>query len=111
MKKNIYFLILFIPWIFTIFIFSFNKTVNNLLILFLCLSLIYYFFITLYLYMLINENKCTKDIILGFILLYIFNQSFNISIFYYKNYYLSFIISFFQIFSYLYINIKQLKNT
>ena len=110
MKKYISFLILFIPWLFTLFIIPFNNTITNLLAIFIFISLIFFFFITLFLYKLIENNKCTKDLVLGIILLYIFIQYFNVSIFYYKNFYISFILGILQVISYLYI-FKQVKNT
>lgn len=110
MKKYISFLILFIPWLFTFFIIPFNNTINNLLTIFILISLIFYFFISLFLYKLVEKNQCNKDLILGIILLYIFNQYFNASIFYYKNFFISFILCIFQLISYLYI-FKQIKNT
>lgn len=110
MKKYISFLILFIPWIFTLFIIPFNNAINNLLTIFIFLSLLFYFFISLFLYKLVEEDKYSKDLILGIVLLYIFNQYYNASIFYYKNFYVSFILCILQVISYLYI-FRQIKNT
>lgn len=110
MKKYISFLILFIPWLFTLFIIPFNNTINNLLSIFILVSLVFYFFISLFLYKLVSDNKYNKDLLLGIILLYIFNQYFNASIFYYKSFYLSFVLCFCQLLSYLYI-FKKVKNT
>lgn len=112
MKKYISFLILFIPWLFTLFIIPFNTTINNLLciFIFIFISLIFYFFITLFLHKLVCDNEYNKDLLLGIVLLYIFNQYFNANIFYYKNFYLSFVLCFCQLISYLYI-FKKVKNT
>ena len=107
MKKYISFLILFMPWLVTVvFICSYNAF-NNLLNIFLLISIIFYYLITLLLYNVIENNKWNKDFLLGLVLLYIFNQYFNIFLFYYKNYIISLLLCLFQIISYLYILKKK----
>lgn len=102
MKKYISFFIIFIPWLLTIFIIPLNNKLNNLLIFYIIVSLLFYFFITLFLFRIIKKNIINKDIALSIILLYIFNQSFNLSIFYYKNFYITLMIALFMILSFKY---------
>lgn len=103
MKKYISFLILFIPWLFTIFIIPFNNTINTLLTIFIFISLIFYFFISLLFYKIIEYDEYNIDVLLSFILLYIFNQYFNASLFYYKNFLITVFLSIFMFISYIYL--------
>lgn len=84
MKKYLSFLILFIPWLFSLSILSFINKYNCFTLYYYILSIIFYISISLYTYKKI-ENNYYNDFLLNIILLYITNQFFNFIIFYYQN--------------------------
>lgn len=81
MKKLFCFIILFIPWLISLF---FIYPLNKISLIISLISISFYFFYTIYIFELIKNNKY-KNILLYLCLFYITNQSFNIILFYYKN--------------------------
>ena len=91
MKKLLSFFIIFIPWLFSLFIITFNK-LNSFLIIYIIISIIVYFIFSIYLYRIIKLDEYDNNFILNTSLLFIINQSFNICLFYYKNEFISSIL-------------------
>lgn len=81
MKKLLCFIILFIPWLISLF---FIFTLNKISLIYSIISIVFYFFYTIHIFIKIKNNKY-KNILLYLCLFYIINQSFNIILFYYKN--------------------------
>ena len=101
MKKIISFLILFIPWLLSIFIIFLSNPINNLLRIYIILSIIFYFIFTIFLYKKIEFNNYNNNSILYLSLFYIINQSFNIILFYYNNIMLCILLGIIMIILYL----------
>ena len=101
MKKIISFILLFIPWLFSIFFLFYHHKITYCII-----SIIFYFLYTLYIFKII-QNNTYNDKLLPLCLFYIVNQSFNIVIFYYNNIILNFSLGLAMIFIFF----KTIKNT
>ena len=91
MKKLLSFLILFIPWIISLFVIILTN-LNIYSFIFILLSLIFYIILNKYLFNIIKNDLINSDFIFNISLLYIVNQSFNLCLFYYKFIFLSFIL-------------------
>ncbi len=109
MKKIISFSILFVPWLFSIIFLPFITNVDFLITIYISLSIIFYFCLSLFLYNLIKYDLYNKDILLSYVLIWIITQSFNIILFYFNNYIFSLINAILLLitFKYLSYNLKK----
>ena len=90
MKKLISFFILFIPWLFSLSIIVFNNSFYSFFyLIFIIMYFIFYIILSIHLYKKIKYNTYQENFVLYLSLLYIINQSFNLSLFYYNNILLS----------------------
>lgn len=108
MKKIFCYLLLLIPWLFNLFIILFNEF-NMFSIFYLSCNLTCYLLLNFIIYKIVDYNLYDKNLILLIILVYIFNQFYNISIFYFSNLLLIFFLFILLNVSY-FLFFKTLKN-
>lgn len=94
MKKTISYIILYIPWLLTFILLPFKKFIfTGGIIYFILISLLFYTYITLFIYNKLKTSNISKNFLLNIVLLYFFNQVFNIFVLYKNNIILSTILA------------------
>lgn len=95
MKKILSFIILLAPWFTSFILLPFKKDIINIpfLLYFIFISILFYIFITLLIYNKLKKEYLNNNFILNIVLLYFFNQTFNLFVLYKCNTLISIILS------------------